>query len=334
MEKNKLPERPRRFFITINNPKEHGFTHDKLRNILNKMPSVIYWCMADEVGNETETYHTHIYISLKNGMRFSTLQNKFEKKANIKYADKSSAECRDYIFKGGSWEKSEKAKTRVEGTQEEYGKAPKDDGNQKRAKNEQFYGKLHQLIMDGYTDGEIIAYNPNYIPLISKFPIIRNAVRTKEYAYTRRTVEVFYITGINRRNKIKEIRDIYGDENVFSIVDYSKPQLFEDYDCQDVLILEEFESSLPFNTLLHYLQDYPTKLSARYSNKVACYTKVYIMSELSIQRQYPSHQYDENKCFKEFIDKIKAVVICEDGKELTIFPNADKGKEHTEAPKD
>lgn len=125
MEKNKLPERPRRFFITINNPKEHGFTHDKLRNILNKMPSVIYWCMADEVGNETETYHTHIYISLKNGMRFSTLQNKFDKKANIKYADKSSAECRDYIFKGGSWEKSEKAKTRVEGTQEEYGKAPK-----------------------------------------------------------------------------------------------------------------------------------------------------------------------------------------------------------------
>ena len=80
MEKNKLPERPRRFFITINNPKEHGFTHDKLRNILNKMPSVIYWCMADEVGNETETYHTHIYISLKNGMRFSTLQNKFEKR--------------------------------------------------------------------------------------------------------------------------------------------------------------------------------------------------------------------------------------------------------------
>ena len=80
MEKNKLPERPRRFFITINNPKEHGFTHDKLRNILNKMLSVIYWCMADEVGNETETYHTHIYISLKNGMRFSTLQNKFEKR--------------------------------------------------------------------------------------------------------------------------------------------------------------------------------------------------------------------------------------------------------------
>ena len=146
-------------------------------------------------------------------------------------------------------------------------------------------------------------------------------------------MEVFYITGSNRRSKIKEIRDIYGDENVFSIVDYSKPQLFEDYDCQDVLIFEEFESSLPFNTLLHYLQDYPTKLPARYSNKVACYTKVYIISEISIQRQYPACQYsDYDRHFKELVERIKSVVICEDGKELTIFPNADKGEKYTQAP--
>ena len=126
---------------------------------------------------------------------------------------------------------------------------------------------------------------------------------------------------------------IPSDEDVTKAIPIiTNDQLFEDYDCQDVLILEEFESSLPFNTLLHYIQDYPTKLPARYSNKVACYTKVYIMSELSIQRQYPSHQYDDNKCFKEFIDKIKSVVICEEGKELTIFPNADKGEEHTQAP--
>ena len=42
----------------------------------------------------------------------------------------------------------------MEGTQEEYGKAPKDDGNQKRAKNEQFYGKLHQLITLGFSRRE------------------------------------------------------------------------------------------------------------------------------------------------------------------------------------
>ena len=37
--------------IVINNPIEHGFTHDRIKKILKGMPSVIYWCMSDEIGN-------------------------------------------------------------------------------------------------------------------------------------------------------------------------------------------------------------------------------------------------------------------------------------------
>ena len=48
---NKVPERLRRFMIVINNPKEHGFTHDIIKTIIKGMPSVIYWCMSDEIGN-------------------------------------------------------------------------------------------------------------------------------------------------------------------------------------------------------------------------------------------------------------------------------------------
>ena len=43
MEKNKIPERPRRFMIVINNPIEHGFTHERIKKILNRMPSVIFF---------------------------------------------------------------------------------------------------------------------------------------------------------------------------------------------------------------------------------------------------------------------------------------------------
>lgn len=311
MSENKLPDRPRRWFITINNPQEYGFTHEKIRSILNKMPSLIYWCMADEIGNEKETYHTHIYLSLKNGMRFSTLQNKFDHKANLQVPEKSSAECRDYIFKQGKWAETEKAMTRVEGTQEEYGKAPKDDGNRQRNDNEKFYGQLYQLFMEGYTDGEIIAQYPNYIPLISKFSTIRNAIRTKDFACTRRDkVEVVYVFGAYRWNKIKEIRDTYGDQNVYSISDYDQQYIFEDYDCQDILILEEFENNIPFKTLMHYLQEYPTKLPSRYTNKVACYTKVYIVSEFPLQYQFAECQYQENMFYKSFLEKIQEVIYC------------------------
>lgn len=63
----------RKWQITINNPSEKGFTHTRIKEILSGMKSVIYWCMADEIG-ENGTYHTHIYIQGRGGINFSTLK--------------------------------------------------------------------------------------------------------------------------------------------------------------------------------------------------------------------------------------------------------------------
>ena len=54
--------RSRKWQVTINNPLEKGYTHDRIKEVLNKYKSCIYWCMSDEKGNKEETYHTHIYI--------------------------------------------------------------------------------------------------------------------------------------------------------------------------------------------------------------------------------------------------------------------------------
>lgn len=48
----------RRYQLTINNPKEHGYDHDTIKAILAKGAKLLYWCMCDEEGKE-ETYHTH-----------------------------------------------------------------------------------------------------------------------------------------------------------------------------------------------------------------------------------------------------------------------------------
>lgn len=300
--------RSRKWQITINNPNEKKLTHSEIKNILKTLPSLLYWCMADEVGNETKTYHTHLFIYLKNPIRFDTLQNKFKNIAHIENVRGTGAENRDYVFKTGKWKLTDKSDTQIKNTQEEWGKLPNSIGSIVED-NQKFYGTLYQLIEDGYTDGEIIKKNPNYIPLISKFPTIRNAIRTQEFAYTRRNVEVYYVSGDYRWNKIKEIRDTYGDENVYSIADYNQP--FEDYDCQDVLILEEFDNNIPLPLLLHYLQDYPVKLPARYANKVSCFTKVYIVSPFPFIRLYSMYYYDEDTCYRLFVDKIKTIYECD-----------------------
>lgn len=307
MAKKKFVDRTRRWVITINNPHDIGLTHDKIKSILKKFPSLIYWCMSDEIGLKAKTYHTHLYICFKNPIRFSTLKNRFHPSIHVENAVRPSEEIRNYMFKAEKWEKSKKVITRVEGTQEEWGVLP-DDGLKHTKKEEQFYGTLYKLIEDGLSDAEILAYNPNYIPMISKFSIIRNVIRTKGFTDSRRTIEVVYVWGAYRWNKIKEIRDTYGDENVYSIADYNQP--FEDYDCQDVIILEEFFNDIPFRQLMHYLQEYPVKLSARYSNKVSCFTKVYIVSEFPLQDQFLNCQYEENMLYKDFLGKIQEVIYC------------------------
>ena len=61
MGENVKDSQSRKWQLTINNPVEKGFTHEKLNSILASMSSVIYYCMADETG-ENQTYHTHVFL--------------------------------------------------------------------------------------------------------------------------------------------------------------------------------------------------------------------------------------------------------------------------------
>lgn len=66
----------RKFQLTINNPTEHGYDHERIKSILSEFPGVLYWCMCDEVG-EQGTPHTHVYAVFKNCVMFDTLHKRF-----------------------------------------------------------------------------------------------------------------------------------------------------------------------------------------------------------------------------------------------------------------
>lgn len=42
----------RKWQLTINNPVEKGYTHEVIKSILIDMKSLVYWCMADEIGEQ------------------------------------------------------------------------------------------------------------------------------------------------------------------------------------------------------------------------------------------------------------------------------------------
>ena len=124
MPKTKDPQ-GRKWQLTINNPIEKGFDRARIKSELGKLKSAVYWCMADEKGNEEETPHTHIFIAFSSAVRFSTLKNLFST-AHIERANGTAKENRDYIAKEGKWADTDKAKTNVEGSFEESGEMPQE----------------------------------------------------------------------------------------------------------------------------------------------------------------------------------------------------------------
>ena len=98
-----------------------------------------------------------------------------------------------------------------------------------------------------------------------------------------------YIWGEPGVGKTRGIFEKHGAENICRITNYrtGRGLDFGSYsNSQDVLVFEEFHSQVPIEDMLNYLDIYPIMLPARYNDKVACYTKVYITSNVPFEDQY------------------------------------------------
>ena len=302
--------------ITINNPLDKGYSHEKImEKLVTKFTTLVYFCLADEVGEE-KTCHTHIYMYCSSRVRFSTIKKVFPE-AHIESAQGNAKSNRDYIKKSGKWESSEKAGTRVEGTFMEWGKIPVQKGKR------QEYEELYQLVKDGYSKVDILEYNNDYIQNIDTIDKIRTTLLIEKYKGERKIgLEVIYISGATGTGKTRGVMDRHGDENVYRVTDYQHP--FDAYDCQPVIVFDEFRSSLRISDMLNYCDIYPIQLPARYSNKFACYTSVYIISNWSLEEQYPEVQKESPETWEAFLRRIKSVHIYEEDGSIKVYDTVEQ----------
>lgn len=288
----------RKWQLTFNNPSEHGWTHEKIREVLRTFPTMCYWCMADEIGANEQTPHTHLYINLApSNCRFSTLKAKFPT-AHIEKVKGTSQENRDYIRKEGKWKDTEKGTTSIPGTFEEFGECPVEQQGKSREAD-----IILELLKDGASNLEVIEACPSAMKIIDKVERTRSILRDVQYASQWRSLEVVYIFGKTGSGKTRSVMDKYGYSNCYRVTDYKHP--FDTYDGQDVLIFEEFRSGLKHGDMLNYLDGYPLLLPCRYFNRQACFTKVFIITNIPPDEQYP-HIDNESKC--AFFRRIHKVV--------------------------
>lgn len=254
--------------------------HDVIKETLFvKFKTFQFGAMADEKG-KNGVHHTHIFCCFSAPVRFSMMKKYFPT-AHIESAKGTIEENLKYLKKEGKWAKTEKSDTTISGTYEEFGERPPENKG-KRKDLEDLY---HMIVDEELSNAEILALNQDYIMEIDKLDKLRTIHLQEKFKGTRRLdIDVTYVFGVTGSGKSKDILDEYGDENVYRVTDYDHP--FDGYCCESVIVFEEFRSSLPLKDMLNYLDIYPIQLKARYNNKYACYTKVYLCTNWKLEKQY------------------------------------------------
>lgn len=304
------------FQITINNPLTYGCDHLAIRQtLIENFPTLRYFCMADEIG-EQGTPHTHIYVCFNSRVRFRTVQKHFNH-AYITPAFGSVQANIEYIKKTGKWADTEKAETSVRGTFEDWGNVPVQRGKILE------YEELYQMVEAGYTNAEILAINHDYIKCIDTIDKLRTMLLVEKFKGRRRLdLHVTYVHGATGTGKTRDILDRYGDASVYRVTNYLHP--FDLYTCQPVMIFEEFRSSLRISDMLNYCDIYPLELPARYANKYACYTNVYITSNWSLEEQYREVQKDSPETWKAFLRRIHEVQVYQEDGTIITYDSVEK----------
>lgn len=291
----------RKWLLTLNNPLERGFTHEHIREEMLNIKSCVFYCMSSEVGGKEKTHHTHIFIACSSAVRFSTIKNRFPI-AHIDLAKGSCQQNRDYVFKEGKWKNTEKNETKLPDQQFEWGTIPIE---RQGARND--LADLYDMIKSGLSNFEIMEENPDFMLQIDKLDKARQVVHEEKYKNVFRELEVVYIWGKTGTGKTKGVMEKFGYDHVYRVTNYNHGG-FDGYKGQDVLILEEFRSSFNIQELLVYLDGYPLELPCRYANKVACFTKVFILSNVDLLEQYPREFDSSSETWNAFIRRIHKVI--------------------------
>jgi hypothetical protein len=307
----------RKWQITINNPVDKGWTHDKIKLSFSDIKDISYWCLCDEVGLKEHTHHTHIFIYRKNTLRFSKIKKTFPE-AHIEAAKGTCQENRDYIRKEGKYENSNKTETNLRDTFEEYGECPKEEQGKRNDLE-----TLYDMIKDGYTDYQILEENPNYMKRLNDISRVRELMRYEQFKHTTRELHVEYWSGKGGIGKTSGVFKQYGYENVYRVTDFRNP--WDGYRGEDVVLFDDFISSnYEISKLLIWLDIYPLELPCRYNNKTACYTKVIFTSNLPLAKQYTYIQTDCPELWKALLRRIHCVKVFDENGHITDYQNIDE----------
>ena len=297
----------RDWVFVVNNPK---LTELEMSDYLKTLVNVRYFIFAREKGDGTDgnpegTEHHQGYIEFTAPKRFSTMKHSFSVEtvgvnAHIKPRLSKRINNVNYVKKIGKH--ADKAHTRISEIFE-FGEFV-GDGERTDIMD------MVKMKVDGISDCEVFESFTNSYARYNRF-VSEMAFTYKAEKFAtlfRANLEVYYLYGLTRTGKTRYALDKYGYANVYKNQGYIDGKWFDGYSGQDVLLLDEYRSSFDFGMLLQYLDKQPVTIQCRYKNKQACYTKVYITSNIPLFQQHKDIQMSAPRSWEALLERITGIL--------------------------
>jgi len=297
---------------------------------LSNLAHVRYICGGVESGEKTNRLHFQGYIEFTKSVRYTSLGCMLDSRFKLlKYKPKSDPKYRDNLPRGYSYapKNSHHSLTWIhpkKGNREQARDYSLKQGNYEEENHTQVlspvqYGKwvengtrldledLAQDIVLGKKDHQIFERDPvTYMRHIKMIRETRTMLHEHENLTKFRHMEVCYISGNSRSGKTTLITDHFGYENIYRITDSKNP--WDGYYGQPIIIFEEFRQTFPLELMLSWLEGHPVSLPARYFNRPAGFTKVFIISNWPWSMQYEEDRSSKPEDYQALLNRIHHVL--------------------------
>ncbi len=267
----------------------------------NDHTGAVLYCVS-AVGLE----HLHCVFESKKTYRPLSVLKRLFPKIHIEPTKGSKRDVEDYINKVGKFEEKGENIT----ARSQVGEIV---GCQGKRSDLITLDEIKALIFEeNLTPREIFLAHPKALKEEKAVTYLYFQKRLKETPILR-NVEVNWLcgsTGCGKSFEYVRLCEKYGAENVFMVSDYLNP--FDNYQGQEVIIFDEFRGQFRLAEFLQYTQGYRQEIRARYANRYALWTKVYITSPVTPYEVYrkDADTSGSNDKLQQIYRRINNIIYC------------------------
>ncbi len=285
MKGETMANRERNWMFTMNQNDDPTMDPKTINELFSGVGEIKYLVFQLERGDLTGYRHYQGFIAYRNAINFKSIKSAFPT-IHLEVVKGNLSNAINYAKKSNS---------RIEGPFE-FGKEPS------QGERTDLYD-INLMIDDGCSLQEIRAKHPTQFLLYQNN--IKNTINEVKRAkfLTNRKLIAFYLYGKTGVGKTRFVTESFDTSSVYRVTDYSNP--FDEYNFEPILVLDEYRGEFNITFMLNLLDIYPMQLRARYNNKTACFSWVFILSNLPLDTIYSNLIKTEPESFKAILRRLK-----------------------------